>query len=120
MQKADKKNVTALLLRTVVSNYRFYQVGLFWHCRTLKVHYFFLFNARTKTKPVPERLLGKLLDRRGPKRRNTFFLPLISFSPRHNIEKRLFVHEVHFCLFWDPPYFKVLPMTFQEQVLFWL
>ena len=35
---------------TVVSNYRFYQVGLFWHCQTLKVHYFILFNARTKTK----------------------------------------------------------------------
>ena len=33
---------------TVVSNYRFYQVGLFWHCHPLKVHYFFLFNVKTQ------------------------------------------------------------------------
>ena len=43
---------------TVVSIYRFDQVGLI--CQTIKVHYFFLFKARTKTKPVPEGLLGEL------------------------------------------------------------
>ena len=26
---------------TVVSNYRFYQVGLIWNCQNLKVHSFF-------------------------------------------------------------------------------
>ena len=50
-----------LLLATVVSNYRFYQEGLIWHCHTLQVHYF-LFNAKTKTYPVPESLLGEILN----------------------------------------------------------
>ena len=52
---------------TVVSNYRFDQVGLIWHCQTLKVDYFF--NARTKTRPVPESLLGELFNRGCNKRR---------------------------------------------------
>ena len=104
---------------TVVSNYRFNQVGLSWRCQTSKVHSIF-FNARTKTKPVPESLLGKLLDRRCNQRRYTFCLLLISFSPRHNIDKKnfFFVHEVFFCLCVYTPYFKVLPMTFQEPFCF--
>ena len=105
---------------TVVSNYRFYQVGLSWRSQTSKVHYFFLLNARTKTKPVPESLLEELLDRRFNHIGYTFFLLLMSFSPRHNIEKTFFMRAVNFCLFVFTPYFKVLPMTFQEQFLFWL
>ena len=45
----------------------------------------------------------------GVPKEDILFKPLISFSPSHNIEKRLFVHEFNFCLFWDTPYFKVLP-----------
>ena len=60
---------------TVVSKYRFYQVGLFLALLNFKSALSFLFNARTKTKPVPESLLAKLLDRSCNKRIYTFFYP---------------------------------------------
>ena len=46
---------------------------IIWSPVLCQVHH--PFNARTETKPVPESLLGKLLDRRCNKRRYTFFYP---------------------------------------------
>ena len=89
---------TQLLWNTVVSNYRFYREGLFWQCQTLKAHYFFcLFNARTKTKPVPKSLLGEILDSRYKK--EIFFLLLFLFSQDLRWKNVFFYMKIFFSAF---------------------
>ena len=46
----NKQSIYGPLWGTVVSNYRFDQVGLFWHCQNVKVNYFSLFNDKKKEK----------------------------------------------------------------------
>ena len=80
----------SLSYATVVSNYRIYQVGLFWHCRTSKVHYFFV-ECQNKNKNCYWKIIGKTFKYEVSLKKIYFFLPLISFSPRHNIKKKTFV-----------------------------
>ena len=97
---------------TVVSIYRLDQVGLI--CQTIKVHYFFLFNARTK-KNCSWKLIGRTFKF---KKKIILFFELISFFQIHYIEKLFCLHKDNFFQLYYTTYFKVFPISCQEQVLF--